>query len=103
MRCGHLGERIVLLTTQDIPDAVARFDAAADRGDIDVMQFAYDYLGSTMGVLRATVASMEAAGCPGLFPEAWADVVGGQIEMEANWTIARQVCREDLAVLGFDC
>ena len=102
--CGRLGERVVLYTTEDIPDAVARFDAAAEREDIAAMQSAYNHIGATIRTLRSTVATMEATGCPGLFPEAWIEVVGGQLEMEVGWGVAQEVCRQDLApVFDFNC
>ena len=56
-----------------------------------------------MRVVRSTATCMEAVGCPELFPDAWAYVAGGLTEMEANWEIAQQVCREDLSCMGFDC
>ena len=102
--CGRLGERVVLYTAEDIPDAVERFDGAAEREDIAAMQLAYSHIGATIRTLRSTVATMEATGCPGLFPEAWIEVVGGQLEMEVGWEVAQEVCRQDLAVaLDFDC
>ena len=102
--CGRLGERVVLYTTEDIPDAVARFDAAAEREDIATMQSAYNHIGSTIRTLRSTAATMEATGCPGLFPGAWAEIVGGQLEMEVGWEAAQEICRQDLAAaLDFDC
>ena len=102
--CGRLGERVVLYTTEDIPDAVARFDAAAEREDIAAMQSAYNHIGATIRTLRSTAATMEATGCPGLFPGAWAEIVGGQLEMEVGWEAAQEICRQDMAVaLDFDC
>ena len=102
--CGRLGERVVLYTTEDIPDAVARFDTAAKREDIAAMQSSYNHIGATIRTLRSTAATMEATGCPGLFPEAWAEIVGGQLEMEVGWEAAQEICRQDMAVaLDFDC
>ena len=102
--CGRLGERVVFYTAEDIPDAVARFDAAAEREDIAAMQSAYNHVGATVRSMRSTAATMEATGCPGLFPGAWAEIVGGQLEMEVGWEVAQEICRQDMAVaLDFDC
>ena len=102
--CGRLGEWVVLYTTEDIPNAVARFDAAAEREDIAAMQSSYNHIGATIRTLRSTAATMEATGCPDLFPEAWIEIVGGQFEMEVGWEAAQEACRQDLAVaLDFDC
>ena len=68
------------------------------------MQSAYNHIGSTIRTLRSTAATMEATGCPGLFPGAWAEIVGGQLEMEVGWEAAQEICRQDMAVvLDFDC
>ena len=68
------------------------------------MQSSYNHVGATIRTLRSTVATMEATGCHDLFPEAWAEVVGGQLEMEVGWEVVQEICRQDLAATyDFDC
>ncbi len=83
-------------------DAAAKFTAALFSGDIETAQLSYYFVDSGVTALLAMIDEYS-ADCDDHNPALVAglrDATGGLVATQRE---ARQICREELAPLGFDC